>query len=355
MVGYHIETLSLDQAASFIMKILGIESSCDETGVAIYDSEHGLLGHALHSQVQLHAQYGGVVPELASRDHVRKTLPLIRQVLEASQLSIADIHGIAYTQGPGLVGSLLIGACIGKSLGYALQIPTIGIHHLEAHLLAPMLEEKPPQFPFIALLVSGGHTSLVRVEQLGHYEILGESLDDAVGEAFDKTAKLLGLPYPGGAALADLAEKGNPSRFKFPRPMLDRPNLDFSFSGLKTFAVTTITRVHLDEQTRADIAHAFQEAVVETLVTKSRRALQQTQLKSIVVAGGVGANKRLRQQLHKMADSLNADVYYPCVEFCTDNGAMVAYAGCQRMLAGQRDQTLEINVKPRWSLAELEP
>lgn len=335
------------------MLVLGIESSCDETGIALYDSKRGLLGNVLHSQIALHAQYGGVVPELASRDHVRKVIPLIKDVLQQSDLDLTDLDGIAYTKGPGLVGSLLVGACVAKSLAWSLKIPCVGVHHMEAHLLAAMLEEDPPSYPFIALLVSGGHTSLVRVAKLGQYQILGESLDDAVGEAFDKTAKLLGLPYPGGAALAKLAEKGNSQRFKFPRPLLDRSNLDFSFSGLKTHVATTVTKLTLDEQVRADIAAAFQEAVVEVLVEKSKKALMLTNMKSLIVAGGVGANHSLRLRLQEMASSLNANVYYPRPEFCTDNGAMVALAGCQRLLLDQCDTTWEINVASRWSLEEL--
>ena len=283
------------------MRVLGIETSCDETGVAVYDTKKGLLSHTLYSQVTTHAAFGGVVPELASRDHIQKTLPLIEEALLLAKTSLQEITGIAYTAGPGLVGALMVGASIGRSLGFALHIPTIGVHHMEGHLLAPMLEENPPAFPFIALLVSGGHTLLVRVEKMGSYEILGESLDDAVGEAFDKTAKLLGLGYPGGAALAKLAEKGDPARFHFPRPMVDRPGLMFSFSGLKTFAANTIRTYGLDPQTKADIARAFQDAVVETLVMKCRRAFQATGLSRLVVAGGVGANLSLRHALHAMA------------------------------------------------------
>lgn len=334
------------------MRVLGIESSCDETGVAIFDQEKGLLGHALYSQVRLHAEYGGVVPELASRDHVRKTIPLIREVLNSSGLSLNEVDGVAYTAGPGLMGALLVGASIGRSLAWSLGKPAVAVHHMEGHLLAPMLEENPPAYPFIALLVSGGHTMLIRVEGVGQYQLLGETLDDAVGEAFDKTAKLLGLPYPGGPELSRLAEQGNPGRFQFPRPMVDRPGLEFSFSGLKTFAINTFNEQAGDQQTRADIAHAFQEAVVDTLYIKCRRALQQTGLKRLVVAGGVGANRRLRERLKDLADKEGGEVFYPRLEFCTDNGAMIAYAGCIRLAAGQH-APVEISARPRWSLEEL--
>ncbi len=334
------------------MLILGIESSCDETGVALFDSERGLLGHALHSQIALHADYGGVVPELASRDHVRKTLPLLERLLAASGCTRQDIDAVAYTAGPGLIGALLVGASIGRSLAWSLGVPALGVHHMEGHLLAPMLEDPAPAFPFIALLVSGGHTLLVRVEALGVYEILGDTLDDAAGEAFDKTAKLLGLDYPGGPQLARLAEGGDPGRFHFPRPMTNRPGLDFSFSGLKTFALTTRREAGDDPQTRADIARAFQDAVVDTLIIKCRRALQQTGLTRLVVAGGVGANRALRQGLQSMTARRGAQVFYPRLEFCTDNGAMIAYAGACRLRAGQHDG-LEVEVRPRWSLEEL--
>lgn len=332
------------------MRVLGIETSCDETGVAIYDAKKGLLGHSLYSQIPLHQEYGGVVPELASRDHVRKTLPLIQEVMEKTQTSFSDIKGLCYTAGPGLAGALLVGATIGRTLGYVLNVPTIGVHHLEGHLLAPMLEPHPPVFPFVALLVSGGHTQLIKVQDLGKYELLGDTLDDAVGEAFDKTAKILNLGYPGGAALAELAKKGNPDRFHFPRPMVDRPGLDFSFSGLKTFAVTTLAAVGLEAG--ADIARAFEDAVVETLVIKCRRALNQTQLATLVVAGGVGANKMLREKLTVMALKEKAQVYFPRQEFCTDNGAMIAYVGCQRLMRGEKDD-LQIKVFPRWPLSDL--
>jgi len=335
------------------MRVLGIESSCDETGVALFDTGQGLLAHALHSQIGLHAEYGGVVPELASRDHVRKTLPLVRAVLDEAGSKASDINGVAYTAGPGLVGALLVGASIGRSLAWSWGVPAIGIHHMEGHLLAPMLERPAPEFPFIALLVSGGHSMLVQVEGIGAYRILGDTLDDAAGEAFDKTAKLLGLDYPGGPALAKLAEQGDPSRFRFPRPMTDRPGLDFSFSGLKTFALTTCQAHGDDPQARADIARAFQDAVVDTMVIKCRRALQQAGVGRLVVAGGVGANQALRAGLSDLAGTLGAEVFYPRLEFCTDNGAMIAYAGACRLQAGQR-QDLEVQVYPRWSLEELQ-
>lgn len=333
-------------------RILGIETSCDETAVAIYDAKAGLLAHEVYSQIPLHAPYGGVVPELASRDHIRKTLPMLTALVDEAQLALTDLHGIAYTAGPGLVGALLVGASIGRGLAYALGVPAIAVHHMEGHLLAPMLEAEPPAFPFIALLVSGGHTQLVQVEGVGRYELLGESVDDAAGEAFDKTAKLLGLPYPGGPALAKLAQQGDPKRFDFPRPMTDRPGLDFSFSGLKTFALTTIQNNSDDPQTRADIAVAFEIAVVETLAIKCRRALEQTGLQRLVIAGGVGANRRLRERLTQLADHLRARVYYPRPEFCTDNAAMIAYAGCQRLLAGQHE-ALAFNARARWPMSEL--
>ncbi len=336
------------------MLILGIESSCDETGVALFDTEKGLRGHALHSQVRLHAEYGGVVPELASRDHVRKTLPLLSGLLEQTGVQRGAIDALAYTAGPGLIGALMVGASIGRSLAWSLGVPALGVHHMEGHLLAPMLESPAPEFPFVALLVSGGHTMLVQVDGVGRYRILGDTLDDAVGEAFDKTAKLLGLEYPGGPLLAKMAEQGRPGRFRFPRPMTDRPGLDFSFSGLKTFALTTSRENAVDDQTRADIAHAFQEAVVETMIIKCRRALKQTTINRLVIAGGVGANQALREGLQTMADDLSAELFYPRLEFCTDNGAMIAYAGACRLAAGQA-QGLEISVRPRWSLEELQP
>ncbi|HHH43810.1 MAG TPA: tRNA (adenosine(37)-N6)-threonylcarbamoyltransferase complex transferase subunit TsaD [Gammaproteobacteria bacterium] len=335
------------------MLVLGIESSCDETGVALFDTGAGLLGHTLHSQVDLHAQYGGVVPELASRDHVRKALPLLRSLLAETGVKASDINGVAYTAGPGLIGALMVGAAIGRSLAWSWGVPAVGVHHMEGHLLAPMLETPAPEFPFVALLVSGGHTLLVRVDGIGAYRILGDTLDDAAGEAFDKTAKLLGLDYPGGPLLAELAQQGDPDRFHFPRPMTDRPGLDFSFSGLKTFALTTFQKHGSDPQARADIARAFQDAVVDTLVIKCRRALRQSGIGRLVVAGGVGANRALRQGLDALADELGGEVFYPRLEFCTDNGAMIAYAGAWRLQAGQQ-QGLAIEVRPRWSLEELD-
>ena len=334
------------------MLILGIETSCDETGVALYDSERGLLAHALHSQVSLHAEYGGVVPELASRDHVRKLLPLLREILQRAGASPDAIEGVAYTRGPGLIGALLVGAAIGRGLAWTWNIPAIGVHHMEGHLLAPMLEPEPPEFPFVALLVSGGHSLLVEVDGVGRYRILGESVDDAAGEAFDKTAKLLGLPYPGGPALAKLAEQGDPQRFRFPRPMTDRPNCDFSFSGLKTAAINTWRGLEPTPANRADVARAFEDAVVDTLAIKCRRALQATRLRRLVVAGGVGANRRLRERLRELLAELGGQVYYPRLEFCTDNGAMIAYAGWRRLTAGQREG-MAIEVLPRWPLDSL--
>ncbi len=333
-------------------RILGIETSCDETAVAVYDNQAGLLAHDVYSQVAMHAEFGGVVPELASRDHIRKTLPLLKNLLKNAKLGLADLTGVAYTAGPGLIGALLVGATFGRSLAYALGIPAIAVHHMEGHLLAPMLESNPPQFPFIALLVSGGHTQLFRVEGVGRYQLLGESLDDAAGEAFDKTAKMLGLPYPGGPELAKLALQGNPKRFTFPRPMTDRPGMDFSFSGLKTFALNTLHEFGSDAQTRADIALAFEIAVTETLAIKCRRALEQTGLKTLVVAGGVGANRRLRERLQLLVQQHAARLCFPRLEFCTDNAAMIAYAGCQRLLAGQHEP-LAFNAKARWAMSEL--
>lgn len=341
------------------MRVLGIETSCDETGVAIYDEQKGLVANQLYTQIALHADYGGVVPELASRDHIRKTLPLIEAALEEAHLSPSDIDGIAYTAGPGLVGALLVGSTIARSLAYAWQVPALGVHHMEGHLLAPMLEENAPSFPFIALLVSGGHTQLVLVNGVGLYQLLGESIDDAAGEAFDKTAKLLGLDYPGGAALSRLAEQGTPNRFIFPKPMTDRPGLDFSFSGLKTFAANTINQSikeegQLTQQTKCDIAYAFQQAVVETLVIKCKRALKETNLKRLVIAGGVSANKQLRHSLAELMRQLKGEVFYPQPQFCTDNGAMIAYTGFLRLKQGQH-QDLAIEVRPRWAMTELNP
>jgi len=335
------------------MRILGIESSCDETGVAVYDSQQGLMGHALYSQIKLHAEYGGVVPELASRDHIRKTIPLIKKLLLDSGMTLNDIDGVAYTAGPGLVGALLVGASIGRSLAWTLAKPAVAVHHMEGHLLAPMLEENPPEFPFIALLVSGGHTMLIQVEGVGQYRLLGDTVDDAVGEAFDKTAKMMGLPYPGGPELSALAEKGQSGVYQFPRPMTNRPGLDFSFSGLKTFALNTFNNSEKTDQDKANIAFAFQEAVVETLAIKCRRALQETGLKRLVVAGGVGANKSLRERLGKLVSDHQSQLYYPRMEFCTDNGAMIAYAGCLRLEAGEHEP-LVIRANPRWKLEELE-
>ncbi|WQN29136.1 tRNA (adenosine(37)-N6)-threonylcarbamoyltransferase complex transferase subunit TsaD [Stutzerimonas stutzeri] len=338
------------------MLVLGLETSCDETGVALYDSERGLLADALFSQIDLHRVYGGVVPELASRDHVKRMLPLIRQVLAEAGREPGQVDAVAYTAGPGLVGALLVGASCAQALALAWGVPAVGVHHMEGHLLAPMLEAQPPAFPFVALLVSGGHTQLVRVDGIGRYELLGESVDDAAGEAFDKTAKLMGLRYPGGPEIARLAEQGTPGRFVFPRPMTDRPGLDFSFSGLKTFTLNTWQQCRDagddSEQTRCDIALAFQQAVVETLTIKCRRALKQTGLKSLVIAGGVSANQSLRQSLETMLAELKGQVFYARPRFCTDNGAMIAYAGCQRLLAGQQDGPA-IAVQPRWSMETL--
>ena len=340
------------------MLVLGIETSCDETGLALYHSEQGLLAHALHSQVALHQEYGGVVPELASRDHVARLLPLVEAVLAEGGVSWSALEGVAYTAGPGLLGALLVGTTFGRTLAWSLGVPAIGVHHMEGHLLAPMLESPAPTFPFVALLVSGGHTQLVSVHGIGHYCLLGESLDDAAGEAFDKTAKLLGLGYPGGPALARLAEQGRAGQYVFPRPMTDRPGLDFSFSGLKTGALTAIRGATgadglPDWQVSADIARAFQEAVVDTLVIKCRRALEATGFDRLVIAGGVSANRHLRAQLDLVLAG-QATVFYPRLEFCTDNGAMIAFAGCQRLLAGQQDG-LEIDARARWPLTDLPP
>jgi len=340
------------------MLILGLETSCDETGVALYDTGRGLLADALFSQVDIHVEYGGVVPELASRDHIRKTLPLVEEVLARAGCLPADIDGVAYTAGPGLVGALMVGATLARALAWGWGVPALGVHHMEGHLLAPMLEEDHPEFPFVALLVSGGHTQLVRVDAIGEYRILGESLDDAAGEAFDKTAKMLGLPYPGGPHVARLAQRGRPGRFSFPRPMVNRPGLDFSFSGLKTHTLTTVAECRrqgeLSEQDKCDIALAFEEAVVATLVIKCRRALRQEHLKTLVIAGGVSANLSLRQQLAQALAKEGGRVFYPAPRFCTDNGAMIAYAGAQRLQAGQVDD-LSAPVRPRWPMEELPP
>jgi len=336
------------------LKVLGIETSCDETGVALVDSEAGLLAHALYSQVRLHAEFGGVVPELASRDHVRKLLPLVEKVLAEAGATAAEIDGVAYTAGPGLIGALLVGACAGRSLAWAWGVPAVGVHHMEGHLLAPMLESPAPEFPFIALLVSGGHSMLVEVGGLGAYRVLGETLDDAAGEAFDKTAKVLGLGYPGGPALAQLANDGGPGRIRLPRPMLKRPGLDFSFSGLKTAVITGIRDLALDEKAKADVAWEFQEAIVEVLVGKSLRAVEQTGIRRLVIAGGVGANRRLRERLAADAAAVGAEVFYPRLEFCTDNGAMIAYAGMLRLKAGETASS-SIEARARWDLETLRP
>jgi N6-L-threonylcarbamoyladenine synthase len=340
------------------MIVLGIETSCDETGIALYDSERGLLGHVLHSQVELHAEYGGVVPELASRDHIRYLSPLIKQLLEQAELQLSLIDGVAYTAGPGLIGALMSGAALGRALAWSLDIPALEVHHMEGHLLAPMLEANPPEFPFIALLVSGGHTMLVEVSGVGQYRLLGQSLDDAAGEAFDKTAKIMGLGYPGGPALAKLAEQGRAGVYRFPRPMTDRPGLDFSFSGLKTFALTTLQGLDTSaadyQQQLADVARAFEEAVVDTLMIKSERALLASGCKRLVIAGGVGANQQLRAQLAIMVARHDAELFYPRIEFCTDNGAMIAHVGCLRLLAGET-QPLSIAARARWPMDELRP
>lgn len=334
------------------MRVLGIETSCDETGIAVYDDQAGLLADQLYSQVKLHADYGGVVPELASRDHVRKTVPLIQAALKEANLKPTDIDGVAYTAGPGLVGALLVGATIGRALAFAWGVPAVPVHHMEGHLLAPMLEDNPPAFPFVALLVSGGHTQLISVTGIGEYTLLGESVDDAAGEAFDKTAKLLGLDYPGGPMLSKMAQQGTEGRFTFPRPMTDRPGLDFSFSGLKTFAANTIRSNGNDEQTRADIARAFEDAVVDTLAIKCKRALEQTGFKRLVMAGGVSANRTLRSKLAELMKKRGGEVFYARPEFCTDNGAMIAYAGMVRLKNGSNPE-LSVTVRPRWPLAEL--
>lgn len=334
------------------MKILGIETSCDETGVALYDSEHGIIADVLYSQIAMHNDYGGVVPELASRDHVRKLLPLVKEVMADAAVEPEDIDAVAYTAGPGLLGAVLVGASFARSLAYGWEVPAIAVHHMEGHLLAPMLEATHPEFPFVALLVSGGHTQLYQVNDFSQYTLLGESLDDAAGEAFDKTAKLLGLDYPGGPLLSALAKKGRAGIYKFPRPMTDRPGLDLSFSGLKTFAANTISKSDSKAQTKADIARAFEEAVVDTLIIKCKRALIQTDLKQLVIAGGVSANDRLRDKMSEEMHKLGVTVYYPRQEFCTDNGAMIAYAGYRRYLTGQFEP-LAIRAKARWPLAEL--
>jgi len=332
---------------------LGIESSCDETGIALYQMGRGLLSHALHTQIAMHGEYGGVVPELASRDHVQRVIPLVRQVMREANVSLQQLDAIAYTQGPGLGGALLVGASVANALAYALDIPTIGIHHLEGHLLSPLLSDPAPEFPFVALLVSGGHTQLMRVNGVGQYELLGETVDDAAGEAFDKSAKLLGLGYPGGPALARLAALGRTGRYKLPRPMLHSGNLDFSFSGLKTAVLTLVRQSEPDEQTRADIAYATQEAIIDVLAHKARAALAQTGLTQLVVAGGVGANQLLRSRLSDDIGRRGGRVFYPDLEFCTDNGAMIAFAGALRLAQREGSKEYRFNVKPRWNLQEI--
>ena len=339
------------------LTILGIESSCDETGVALYSTANGLLAHGLHSQVDLHARYGGVVPELASRDHVRRLLPLIRSVFCEAQRSISDIDAIAYTEGPGLAGALLVGASFAEALAYAISVPAMGIHHLEAHLLSPLLSAPKPKFPFVALLVSGGHTQLMRVGGVGDYTLLGETLDDAAGEAFDKTAKLLGLGYPGGPALAKLATTGRPGRFRLPRPMLHSADLDMSFSGLKTAVLTEFRQCDKSSADRADLAADFQEAVTDVLVAKSLAAVRNCKANQLVVAGGVGANQRLREVLNQRAAKERIKVSYPPLEFCTDNGAMIAFAAALRIQAhgmpAQCHAGSVFGVRPRWDLETL--
>jgi N6-L-threonylcarbamoyladenine synthase len=342
------------------MKVLGIETSCDETGVAIFDTQQGILAEALYSQVAVHAEYGGVVPELASRDHIRKLVPLMREVFAKAGLEHGDIDGVAYTSGPGLIGALMVGASTGRALGMAWDVPTIGVHHMEGHLLAPLLEENAPKPPFVALLVSGGHTQLVNVHSLGDYELMGESIDDAAGEAFDKVAKMLDLDYPGGPHVARYATQGAAGRFKFPRPMVDRPGLDMSFSGLKTAALYAVQGLQkaspngqLSEQDKADICLAFEQAAVDTLAIKCRRAIEQSGHKVLVMAGGVSANQRLREKLAEASAKLGAKVYYPRPAYCTDNGAMIAFAGALRLQAGQADD-LRLQIQPRWPLANLD-
>jgi N6-L-threonylcarbamoyladenine synthase len=339
------------------MLVLGIESSCDETGVALYCTEKGLLSDALFSQVKLHEVYGGVVPELASRDHLRRLTPLVRQVMKQAGKELSDLNAVAYTAGPGLIGALLTGASMARALAFALEIPALGVHHMEGHLLAPLLEERPPEFPFVALLVSGGHTQLIQVEGIGEYQLLGESVDDAAGEAFDKTAKLLDLGYPGGPRLAKLAEQGHSGRFKFPRPMTNRPGLDFSFSGLKTHTLTCVRELQkqgdLSDQDLADVAWAFQDAVVDTLVIKCKRALKQTGYQRLVIAGGVSANTELRQRLESTLQGMGGEVFYPALQYCTDNGAMIALAGALRLDAGQKDGEHPPALRPRWPLMDL--
>lgn len=333
------------------MRVLGIESSCDETGVAIYDSKEGLVAHSLHSQIELHKKHGGVVPELASRDHINYLIPLVNDVLLKANLTKSDLDAVAYTAGPGLIGALLVGACFAKSFGFALDIPTIAVHHLEAHLLAAKMENPNLDFPFIALLISGGHCQLIEVRDFETYQLLGDTLDDAIGEAFDKTAKLMGIPYPGGAVLASMADNCDSTPYIFPRPMTDRPGLDFSFSGLKTHAVTTWERSSKDDKARSEIAKAFQQAVIDTLIIKCKRAVNQTNCKRLVVAGGVGANLALRNSLVDWIKGIQGEVFFPALEYCTDNGAMVAYAGYLHLLNGEKDSGIGVEVKARWPLA----
>ena len=336
------------------MRILAIESSCDESAAAILDAGKGLLAHEIFSQIELHRAFGGVVPELASRDHVRRLLPLVRSVMTEAETRPGDLDGVAYTAGPGLIGALLTGASLARSLAYAWKVPALGVHHLEGHLLAPLLEPQPPPFPHVALLVSGGHTMLIEVREIGSYRLLGETRDDAAGEAFDKTAKLLGLPYPGGPELARLADQGKPGAFHFPRPMLDRPGLEFSFSGLKTAVVHALRGREMTDAIRADVAEGVQLAIVETLTAKALRALEETGLDTLVVSGGVSANRSLRARLAEAARRQGARVYYPRIEFCTDNAAMIAVAGLARLQAGQHD-TLAIQARARWPLESLQP
>jgi N6-L-threonylcarbamoyladenine synthase len=346
--------------SALFMIVLGVESSCDETGLALYDTQRGLLSHALYSQVAMHEEYGGVVPELASRDHIRRAIPLLRQTLDGANIAMSEIDAIAYTQGPGLAGALLVGSSIACSLGLALNKPVLGVHHLEGHLLSPLLASEPPQFPFVALLVSGGHTQLMRVDGVGQYTLLGETLDDAAGEAFDKSAKLLGLGYPGGPAISRLAEFGDPAAYQLPRPMLHTKDFNFSFSGLKTAVLTVVKKqekniANICEQDKANIARGFVDAIVDVLTAKCMSALKHTGLKRLVIAGGVGANAQLRASLNAAAAKKRFKVYYPELEFCTDNGAMIAFAGAMRLQinpqAAQRDYAF--NVRPRWPLDEL--